>query len=961
MKSIFSKEFLSNHLHDFKLSHVPNYRCLRGIISNLNEELSSGKLELLKEEEVKSRFVNEFFGDVLGFNYGNSNFWTLREEVKTSVDGTKPDAALGYFSKTVEDNDTRVVIEIKSASVGLDEKQTRRDSKSPVAQAFEYSSKMGTKCKWVVVSNIKEVRFYSADFQGTYQKFLLEELLKEEKLKELVFLFHKDRFVKRDSKSKTRKLYELSLIYNVGKKQKLRHVIEDLYDAAKKFEGLNYIDPNYISTIKPYNILDENVWHYHNNNLLTLNPKIHDLFEHLDFKDNIISITDHLKNEFKEYEIIEYEHKISYVIWFLNNSLIYEISCVKDYKSLKKKRPYTIGFSYKHHFDFSKEEGFTKNINLQEYEDCDYLICNFKDLDFKKMLTKLKTARYNDEFQTLEYGYGNYLVSSNNYKEAYNIYKKLSEKIKGKEGKEVEYFITKMNMKYLHNLVWEDERFEDTLEIKKETRSIDLNRILYDEIEYGIDQDVRNYLLKIKEDDLFQRTQREVAEICDKIINLKSLIDNGGISHGSDYYQSLVIQYLQLQLHYDNNKIVYNTFYTYRLLSAKVFEGLIESFLTKKMGLKSFHSYYILEFLIHINSGDFQRILGKVETIKLKGGCDKKIILKLKNLFESYFDNSQIMFRPMKNDLMQEHLIDHRFEETYKRIITNSFTLLRKFTFPNELFHLISNSIVMFFETEDTLSWNHVQEFCKFLITKGDYFTVDQLKKILIIAIKGDRPNYNKYEGLIENAVKSLNKFYPSEKIKDKQLIKRVIGGLTETSKRSHISYLLLVVNDECREILEREFEEILDEKFDNYFYDRLIRKKLYDHSKKDYFDKLIENVNKSKGGGYTGEFVNDIPIINNYTFYNFVILLNILGIEDRDEILNKFDDLDHYQKWLINPKEYDYKKFDVKWILAADNKYILNSIRGIKEIKNYVSKELRTNFNSKLSEIYYKYLAGPH
>lgn len=75
------------------------------------------------------------------------------------------------------------------------------------------------------------------------------------------------------------------------------------------------------------------------------------------------------------------------------------------------------------------------------------------------------------------------------------IYKSLSDKLKGKEGFEVEYFLAKLNMKYLHNLVWDDAKLKDSFEIKEEIRDIDLNKILYEEIEYSISDDVRNYLL----------------------------------------------------------------------------------------------------------------------------------------------------------------------------------------------------------------------------------------------------------------------------------------------------------------------------------------------------------------------------------------------------------------------------------------------------------------------------------
>src|SRR5690606_22854841 len=121
---------------DFRLSSVTDIRRITLLIKALVEELDSGKIISSKEEEIKSRFVNAFFGDILGFNYGNSNKWRLREEKKSVVDGTKPDAALGYFFVDAANDDVRAVIEIKDAKTDLDVKQSRPDKQTPVEQAF---------------------------------------------------------------------------------------------------------------------------------------------------------------------------------------------------------------------------------------------------------------------------------------------------------------------------------------------------------------------------------------------------------------------------------------------------------------------------------------------------------------------------------------------------------------------------------------------------------------------------------------------------------------------------------------------------------------------------------------------------------------------------------------------------------------------------------------------------------
>ncbi|WP_264524025.1 type IIL restriction-modification enzyme MmeI [Flavobacterium sp. N502536] len=591
IQPLFTENFLSNYIPEFKLSNVPNIRLARNIIDSLIEELHSGKIESAKEEEFKSRFLNEFFGDVLGFNYGNSNYWTIREEAKTNLDGTKPDGVLGFFSKDKALNDVRAVIEIKDADTDLDKKQKRADSKSAVAQAFEYATKMGLNCRWVIVSNFKEIRFYSSKFQGSYQVFFLDDLRNENKLKEILFLFHKDRFITKQEKSSTDKLYKISL-KKLKENEKPRHIVDEIYSALIPFKGLRYIDPTYLAGIKPFNILNENVWHYRDNILLTLNPKMYELFKGLDFSEGTITITDELKQELEHCKVIEYNDKINEFIKILNHSQINKISCIKDYKNVIRARSNGLGFSYKQHFHFSKEEGFTKNIDIVKYASCDCVCCNLETLDFKYLLSKLKTAKNKEEYLTLEYAYGNYLVSANNYKDAFTIYKAFSEKIKGKEGFEVQYFLAKLNMKYLLNLIWEDETLKDSFEIKQEIRSIDLNKILYQEIEYSISDDVRNYLHNIKDNKLFLSVKDKVDTLAQNITNLKTYYEKGEhqSAFGSDHINELAAEFNRLHLFLNTNRIIYNAFGDYKVLTAKIFNGFLESYLTKGAGLTSFNS-----------------------------------------------------------------------------------------------------------------------------------------------------------------------------------------------------------------------------------------------------------------------------------------------------------------------------------------------------------------------------------
>ena len=503
MTALFSSTFLRTVWTEFQLANVPGIRAKKESLENLLSELISGKLESLKEEEVKSRFVNIFFGDVLGFNYGNANAWLLREEKKTKVDGTKPDAVLGYFARDRGKDDVRVVIEIKNATTELEEKQKRKDTKSPVDQAFEYAPKMGGACQWVVVSNMKETRFYAANDRSKYQVFFLNELMQEEKLKELLFLFSREHFINAQGHSLTNRLLTHSNLAAASAEHPA-HVLDELYECAKQFDGIHCVDPNFIASIYPFNILPEHVWHYEEDGtLFTINSRIYLLLQGIKVINNEVIVSENLRLELSEAGVVEAAYKIDFVFNFLNNCLVNKIKVARNYLENVSRNRKTIGFSYRHPFHFSADDGLEMNISLFRHANCECLRCTYRTLDFNKYLSKLKAGTSKKVNRTLEYAYGNYLVATNNYKEAYNIYQDIEEKTKSKEGQGIVYFLAKMNTLHLHNLLFDhDLESVDTL---RQIREINLARVIYNELDFEVTPNVRKYLVHLSEDKLINK------------------------------------------------------------------------------------------------------------------------------------------------------------------------------------------------------------------------------------------------------------------------------------------------------------------------------------------------------------------------------------------------------------------------------------------------------------------------
>lgn len=954
---IFSDNLLSHYISDFRLSSVTDIRGITLLITGLVKELESGKLESLKEEEIKSRFVNTFFGDILGFNYGNSNKWQLREEKKSVTDGTKPDVALGYFFLDETKDDVRAVIEIKDATTDLDSPQKRPDKQTPIDQAFGYVSKAGGNCKWVIVSNIKEIRFYSSLDRSKFQLFLLKDLVNENKLKELLFLFHKDRFIKEDIKerSTTEKLFEQSKVI-LQQKDKPIHIIDKIYNSLKRFDGFGFIDPNYIATIYPFNILDEHVWHYDHQNLFTINSEIYDLLKEVNIDDYTVSFSEKLQKEISDLNITDAKYKIEWSFKYLNQCLIDEITAVKDYKKVRARNSYTIGFTHRHSFGIRDDEGIKKNIKVFKSGYCDCISCNYRSLNFEKLLCKLKMAEGNEEYNKTDYAFGNYIVSTNNFKTTYTIYKSIEKNSKGKEEKSIDYFLTKLNIKLLHNLISGYE-LDDKQDILDDIKSIDLDRVIYDEIEFSVDKEVKKYLIDVKEDVLIYKIQDEIEENLFKIEKLKTLYEDGGNqTSGPDLPNKLLRSYFLLYSHINKNHIIYDSFYRYKALTEKVLKGLLISYHTPNWGVKNFNEFILTEAILHISPSSFKELLKKEKDLNVEDRCIENLLGKLNNYTSSVYKIG-IFNDPYENDLLSVQLTNWDFESKFTNIFSNIFTLFSRLNISKNQFANNISSLLKFLKIEKSLAWYDLKEFGKFIFEKGNLFEVEDLVSILKISIERDEYNNNKYDYLLKAVSKTISKFYPEYQFNNVKLTQMAILNCTSDDGKDNnynkLIYLSKISDSNCKEILFSIFEKHLDESFYCNFYESLIYNSDYSIDSKNYFYLYSEKVNKTKGRGtYRYGELKKTDLI----FINYILVIYNFNIDFNREELKLFTELNDFESWLLNPIEFNYKKFDGLWLTDLYNTAVLEKLAGNLNISNAIDKELKKSFNPILAEIKYKY-----
>ncbi|MDM8543954.1 Eco57I restriction-modification methylase domain-containing protein [Desulfococcaceae bacterium HSG9] len=248
-RHIFNRKKLASILNNLSVEHLADhtdYSDIKLRIDNWRSLIDRKILEGKNEISLQGDFLSDFFGKILGYKSINESpdRWHLYREKKTVTDATRSDAALGFF--TSEKDDVRVIIELKDAKTNLDAKQKRKGAHyTPVEQAFLYSSKFDKKCKWIIVSNYKEIRLYNRNASmNEYESFKIADLSDVAVLKKFLYLLARKNLINKNKDSVTDRLYDSAEVEQemiskefYGKYKNLRlHLFEHLKAKNSAFD-----------------------------------------------------------------------------------------------------------------------------------------------------------------------------------------------------------------------------------------------------------------------------------------------------------------------------------------------------------------------------------------------------------------------------------------------------------------------------------------------------------------------------------------------------------------------------------------------------------------------------------------------------------------------------------------------------------------------------------------------------
>lgn len=200
--------------------------------------LENSDLDKTKEVSVQGPFLTRIFGDSLGYEQAGGGVETHHLVAELGIKQDSADAGLGFYTSTLKT--TRAVVELKDAHTSLDKKQIGRANKeTPVEQAYRYANKQDS-CKWIIVSNFKEIRLYSKyRSMEYYESFKLEELKDPVKLRQFYYLLSRENLISEAGNSVVDDLFaqstdaskDISERFYQQYRDRRRNLFEDLVDA----------------------------------------------------------------------------------------------------------------------------------------------------------------------------------------------------------------------------------------------------------------------------------------------------------------------------------------------------------------------------------------------------------------------------------------------------------------------------------------------------------------------------------------------------------------------------------------------------------------------------------------------------------------------------------------------------------------------------------------------------------
>ena len=911
---LFSTTSLEPVLEAFSLTTVVDIAGKRDIIQHWISKAESGLLDNYKESAIAGDFITDIFCKVLDYQQSGPTEWNLEKEPKTLVDGQTPDAAVGFFKDILERKMVSGVIEMKDYTTSLDKKQTRpTDKRTPVEQAFQYAPKFGMSCKWVFVSNMKEIRLYHASSALDYESFMLPDLVQEDQLRKFIYLCGRDRLISHTGESSVERLLNGEVVYDSYLSiRREGHLIDKLYFSLRRFDGINYFDPNILANTDPFHNGQHHVWRYYDLTIGTPEPGFYQFFSSVYVADGEISINESFKAETEQLNVIEVDRKVDYIIRRLNELMVFKIQCYEDVKVVTAayNASGAIGKSMDHELRDYKDQLRTIDINLHLSHSPKGSLSEFLDnFQYQDFLGRLYSWEGTKKHLSRESLVGHTFLASNNYKRSYAILNDILAKEKGKNP--FAFFIAMSNKKILFNLLRSAYWYEDREQLLADIRGVNLVDTLYELNIY--DPDVRKVFDHLLNDTLRRKAISKIEYLTEKLQTVKDSFERGDTGMFPNYTWQLLEKTLPYYASVHLNGFLIEQYTDHKKVSLKFINAFLISFTTNEAyyGKARGLTLPIFQMIVHdLRADEFNNLLQKhnVENIYFldnqHDACTSAILSYIKSRRSKHF-----FWGPSTDNTMDKALSNWDFKERYYQGFGNLFLILSKIEMNHAYGKEIITELKHCIEISEELVGYRLNYLSNVLTNFRLGHTYKEVASLLLMLIrKEDLTDLSP----VRETVQYILFHHPDWLEEDEVLWSSFLSAVEK--KRVPLCRVMHFY-PQLWESAQLQFDSLvtsrLKESFDRQIYIRTLNHEILSYAQGGFFKRFL-NQTKKLISSKPYKVYNGKPKNERYHFVNFLLPVYQQNIPVARDC---FGELLPWQEWAFNPENFPPEQFNVEWL----------------------------------------------
>ncbi|MBK8443136.1 MAG: hypothetical protein IPL35_06830 [Sphingobacteriales bacterium] len=715
------------------------------------------------------------------------------------------------------------------------------------------------------------------------------------------------------------------------------HLVDQILEYLRLFEGFNCIHPRTIADLPIFNNEIHYLGSYSNYCLKTSNKAIHELLQKVKVENTVVTISDE--------SLKPYEEKLKEIFLILNKCLIQCICYREKYTEIE------------HH-----------KIKVISYDsNCNCSSCQFRKFRIKELIADLKgkaIAHSENLDEALAEGY--YLCKLGEHVKGWQILNSVAEKSKNQNNSAI-HFLSLYNIKQIRNSIYSPWWQSESKQILPKIDEIDLYNTIND---FSIPVELRDELIKVKEKHYLNWSRKIIDEQFESILSTNKLYANGRTSWDPNEINLLLEELYILYAFYSDNHIIADAddFHTFTQAITKGIEGILISFTTDKSyeyRFKEFDSLLLSFMFFFVEEKKLEKLFKeyKIQRIPIIDSEKQSFISTITNFFTFQYTTGIWDSINFNDDILKQDYFSS-YRQSLRFIFNKIMLLLSKAELSDEELKPITEPFVNYLRVAEDFDYNNWTYAIKFLEIKIQIFSSEQIKKI--IELTCDDKHHNSGDGVLESisdiAFKKAN-FVLNEN--DKAFFEKLFNSVTTACKkcnRVHNTKQIFaawnIANETGKQAIKQKAVEYLESKFDADFYIKAAFKGIFTKDEKpNLLKSFIESVVESCSP-YDIKQDNGKWKVQNFRGYYFIDCLAYLNVDFKQESVQEISKKSDYYNWLINCETYDYTTFDLKWLTELLIPYhIKEKLQHIEPLKEKVIKELKDNYETKLAEFYTKNL----